>query len=86
MAVNKEIIQFTAKGLKPVQRDIKKLEKQIRKLDAAYKKSTQGGKGVTKGMGAMVAKLGLGYLAFRTLSSAIGGTIRVGKQFEKETI
>jgi len=84
MAVNKEIIQFTAKGLKPVQRDIKKLEKRIRKLDDAYKKSTQGGKGVTKGMGAMVAKLGLGYLAFRTLSSAIGGTIRVGKEFEKE--
>ena len=84
MAVNKEIIQFTAKGLKPLQRDIKTLEKQIRKLDRAYKASTKSSKGSTKSMGAMIAKLGLGYLAFRALTGAVGGAVRVGKEFEKE--
>ena len=84
MAVNKEIIQFTAQGLKKVQRDVKTLEKQIRKLDRAYKDSTKSSKGATKSMGAMIAKLGLGYLAFRTLTAAIGGAARVGKEFEKE--
>ena len=57
MAVNKEIIQFTAKGLKPLQRDIKKLERQVRQLDRAYRQSTKSSKGVTTGMGAMIAKL-----------------------------
>ena len=84
MATNKEIIQFTAKGLKPLRRDIKKLEKQVRQLDSAYRKSTKSSKGVTTGLGAMIAKLGLGYLAFRALTGAITSSIRVAKDFEKE--
>jgi len=84
MATNKEIIQFTAKGLKKVESDIRALEKQVKKLDRAYKSSTKSSKGVTSSMGGMIAKLGLGYLAFRALTGAISGVVRVGKDFEKE--
>ena len=84
MATNKEIIQFTAKGLKGVQRDVKKLEKQMRQLDRAYRQSAKSSKGVTSSMGAMIAKLGLGYLAFRALTGAVTSSIRVAKDFEKE--
>ena len=84
MATNKEVIQFTAQGLKKVQRDVRTLEKQVRKLDKAYRASTKSSKGVTSSMGSMIAKLGLGYLAFRALTGAICGVVRVGKDFETE--
>ena len=83
MAVNKEVIQFSAKGMKKLQGDIKSLDRQIRKLDKAYRDSSKSGKSNTKNMGAMIAKLGISYIAFRALTSAISGVIRVGKEFEK---
>ena len=84
MATQKEIIQFTAKGLKQLKKDVKGLEAQLKQLDKAYKRNTKSSKGATKSLGPLIAKLGLSFLAYKAVTGAMSGTIRVGKEFEKE--
>lgn len=77
MAENlKQIIEFQAKGIQKLKGQYKDLERRTKGLEGSTNKASGA-------MGGMIAKLGLTTIALYGVSRAISGSIRVGKEFEK---
>ena len=78
MATNKQIIEFQGKGFAKLKSQYKELENRTRRLEGATNRAS-------KGLGGMVAALGLTTADLYAATRAISSTIRVGANFEKTT-
>ena len=77
MATNKQTIEFNAKGVARLKKQYSELESRTRKLEGATNKAS-------KGMGGMVAALGLTTAALYGTMRAMSGVVSVGRNFEKQ--
>ena len=76
MATNKQIIEFQGKGIAKLKSQYKELEKRTRRLEGATNRAS-------KGLGGMVAALGLTTAALYGTMRAMSGVISVGRNFGK---
>ena len=76
MATNKQIIEFQGKGIAKLKTQYKELENRTRRLEGATNRAS-------KGLGGMVAALGLTTAALYGTMRAMSGVISVGRNFGK---
>ena len=77
MATNKQIIEFQGKGIAKLKGQYKELENRTRRLEGATNRAS-------KGLGGMVAALGLTTAALYGTMRAMSGVVSVGRNFEKQ--
>ncbi len=76
MATNKQVIEFQGKGVAKLKKQYSELESRTRKLEGATNRAS-------KGLGGMVASLGLTTAALYGTMKAMSGVVSVGRNFEK---
>jgi len=76
VATNKQVIEFQGKGVAKLKKQYSELESRTRKLEGATNRAS-------KGLGGMVASLGLTTAALYGTMKAMSGVVSVGRNFEK---